>query len=204
LASLREASAVIHLGASLAEDDWTPILQANIVGAYNVFEAARQCQVARIVYASSHHVSGMYPTTQRLDTLAPTRPDSLYGLSKTFGEQLGQYYWDKYGLESVGLRIGSVRPKPEQTRELFTWLSECDYCRLIDACLTASRVDHTLVWGVSGNGANWWDNAQASHLGFFPRDSADASTVKASDDDAALLRFQGGKRSLHGFSRKVP
>lgn len=195
---------VIHLGADLSEDDWAGTRDSNIVGTYNVFEAARQTGVRRIVYASSHHVSGMYPVTRRLDLSASTRPDSLYGLSKAFAEQVGQYYWDKYGLESVGLRIGAVRPVPGQTRERYVWMSEPDYLRLIEASMTAPRVEHSLVWGVSNNDAAWWDNADARHLGFAPRDNAADHPVTPRPDDARLLVMQGGKRALFGLKASGP
>lgn len=201
-AALRDIDLVIHLGASLAEDDWAPILNANIVGSYNVFESARQLGIPRVIYASSHHVSGMYRTTEVVDTRAPTRPDSLYGLSKTFAEQLAQYYWDKYGIESAGLRIGSARPQPEQAREHFTWLSEPDYCRLIDACIATVRIEHTLVWGISDNHGAWWSNALVSHLGYAPKDGAVPLDRPATSAEAASLAYQGGKRALLGLKGK--
>ena len=201
-AALRDIDLVIHLGASLAEDDWSPILQANIVGTYNIFESARRLGIRRVIYASSHHVSGMYRTTTVLDTAAPTRPDSLYGLSKTFAEQTAQYYWDKYGIESAGLRIGSVRPKPQIPREHYTWLSEPDYCRLVDACMSAALLEHTLVWGISNNEGYWWDNALASHLGYAPKDGAGRFNGALSPADTASLKFQGGKRSLYGLKEE--
>lgn len=197
--ALAGAGIVIHLGANLSENDWTAIEAANIGGAYNVFEAARTSGVSRIIYASSHHVSGMYPPSTVLGLSEPTRPDSLYGLSKVFGEQLAQYYWDKYGLESVGLRIGSVRPQPSQARELHTWMSEADYLRFIERAMAIPTVGHSLAWGVSDNPDLWWSNAEAKALGYVPRDSSAGFTVERSGKDAELLRFQGGKRSLHAL-----
>jgi uronate dehydrogenase len=191
---------VIHLAADLSVDDWAGVLASNLEGTYNVYEAARAAGVRRIVFASSHHIAGMYPSRVVTDTRAPHRPDSLYGLSKGFGEDLAQYYWDKFGLESVALRIGSARPRPVDPRERYTWLSEPDYFRLIDACLTAPRVGFTPVWGVSANTRVWWDNRHAAHLGFVPRDNADDHMPAPAPLDAAagrLLAYQGGKRSLH-------
>src|SRR5690606_33011280 len=98
---------IVHLGASLNVDDWQETLRAKIEGTYNVYEAARRAGAKRIAYASSHHAIGMYPVEQRLGLAEPMRPDSLYGLSKCFGENLARYYWDKFGLESVCWRIGS-------------------------------------------------------------------------------------------------
>src|SRR3546814_20899855 len=109
----------------------------------------------RVIYASSHHAVGMYPISERLDVDKPARPDSLHGLSKCFGEDLARYYWDKFGIESVCLRIGSTRPMPNESRELATWLSEPDLERLLLACLTAPKVDYPVVSGVSNTRDSW-------------------------------------------------
>lgn len=201
--TVRGADLVIHLGADLSVDDWDGVLSSNIAGTYNVYEASRQEGIKRIVFASSHHMAGMYPSRTPVDTMAPMRPDSLYGVAKGFGEILGQYYWDKFGIESVALRIGSVRPQPGDRRELFTWLSEPDYRRLLDASLDAPSVGFTPVWGVSDNEATWWLNTHAAHLGFRPQDSSrDAARPPSNTNDLELLKYQGGKRALHNLIRR--
>jgi uronate dehydrogenase len=197
---------VIHLGASLNVDDWNETLQVNIAGTYNVFEAARRAGVRRVVYASSHHAVGMYLTGQKLDDQAALRPDSLYGLSKCFGENTARYYWDKFGLEAVCLRIGSTRPQPSEARELSTWLSERDFSAMVHACLTAKFVAFSIVYGVSDNSDSWWSNAHASHLGYVPQDNAESyrADVQAMVDAgkaAQAYALQGGKRAYHGLVR---
>lgn len=196
--------AVIHLGASLNVDDWQETLQVNIKGTYNIYEAARKAGVKRIIYASSHHAVGMYPTSETLDHEAPLRPDSLYGLSKCFGENTARYFWDKFGLESVCLRIGSTRPRPSEPRELSTWLSESDFKELVLACLMAPEVRFSIVYGVSNNTENWWSNAHAAHLNYHPKDNAEqyraailelAKAGKSPPD----YPFQGGKRAVYGL-----
>jgi uronate dehydrogenase len=197
------ADAVIHLAADLSADDWAGVLASNFQGTYNIYEAARRSGVKRVVFASSHHIAGMYLSRSITDTLAPHRPDSLYGLSKGFGEDLAQYYWDKFGLESVALRIGSARVKPSNPRERYTWLSEPDYFRLIDACLTAPNVGFTPIWGISANDGAWWDNRHAAHLGFAPKDNASDHMPAATaldEKERRLLLYQGGKRSLYQLS----
>lgn len=194
---------VIHLAASLTVDEWQAVLDSNIAGTYHIYEAARQQGIGRIVYASSHHIAGMYSTSTPIGTQAPARPDSLYGLSKAFGENLAQYYWDKFGVETVALRIGSARAEPREARERYTWLSEPDYFRLIDASISAPRVGFTPVWGVSDNDGGWWSNESAFHLGFRPRDNAAEHLVPtgvASSDP--LLELQGGKRALHRLNER--
>lgn len=191
--------AVVHLAASLNVDDWRQTLDVNIAGTYHVYDAARRAGVRRVIYASSHHAVGMYPVEQRIGLDARLRPDSLYGLSKCFGETLAQYHWDKFGLESVCWRIGSARaaPSPREPREYTTWLSEPDLERLLHASLTAQNVGCSLVYGVSQNGEVWWDNAQAAHLGFVPQDRALAPADAAAGGPSYSL--QGGKRAMHGL-----
>ena len=123
LALLEGVDAVVHLGGISTEHAFDAILQANIVGTYNVYEAARRHGVKRIVFASSNHVIGFYRQDEVIDTRVPMRPDGHYGLSKAFGENLAQFYWDRYGIETVSLRIGSSFPEPKDRRMLATWMS---------------------------------------------------------------------------------
>src|SRR5205085_2980345 len=132
---LSEVDAVVHLGGISTEQPFEPILRGNIVGGYNLYEAARKQGVKRIVFASSNHVTGFYRQDEVIDTRAPVRPDGLYGLSKAFGENLSRFYFDRYGIETVCLRIGSSFPEPKDRRMLATWLSFDDLERLVVASL---------------------------------------------------------------------
>lgn len=207
LALLDGVNAVVHLGGVSTEQPWAPILAGNVVGMVNLYEAARLRGVRRIVYASSNHVTGFYRQDERIDTRAWPRPDGFYGLSKAFGEDLAQLYWDRWQIETVSLRIGSSFAEPRDRRMLASWLSFDDLERLIVAALSTPAVGHTVVYGVSRNSASWWDNRHAQHLGYQPQDSADAfrAQVEARQpplppDDAAAF-YQGGafvKVSPHG------
>jgi uronate dehydrogenase len=172
-ALLREVDAVVHLGGVSVEGPFEPILQANIVGMHHLYEAARQHGVKRIVYASSNHVTGFYRQHEVIDARAPLRPDGHYGLSKAFGENLAQFYFDRYGLETVSLRIGSSFPEPKDRRMLATWMSFDDLERLVMASLTAPVVGHSVIYGMSDNSGTWWDNTLARHIGYRPQDSSD-------------------------------
>ena len=99
---------VIHLGASSVEDAWEPILHNNIIGGYNLFEAARRQRVQRIVFATTNHVVGFYRRQRTIDHTVMPRPNSRYGVCKAFGEALGRMYADKYGLGVLNIRIGNV------------------------------------------------------------------------------------------------
>jgi uronate dehydrogenase len=198
-------TAIVHLGGVSTEGPFAPILAANIVGVWNLYEAARKHGVARIVFASSNHVTGFYRQDEVIGPAEPMRPDGHYGLSKAFGESVARFYFDRYGIESVCLRIGSSFPEPKDRRMLATWLSYDDLERLVVAALTAPVVGHSVVYGMSDNTTTWWDNTSASHLGYRPGDSSEifraaleARQPTPDRSDPATL-FQGG-----GFVVKGP
>jgi len=190
--------AVVHLGGVSTEQAFDAILQANIVGAYNLYEAARRHGVKRIVYASSNHVTGFYRQDEVVSPSDPMRPDGYYGLSKAFAENLSRFYFDRYGIETACLRIGSSFPEPRDRRMLATWLSYDDLERLVLACLSTPLLGHSVVYGVSDNRTRWWDNTSAAHLGFRAQDSSEpfraaleAKQPRIDLDDPASI-YQGG------------
>ena len=172
-ALLAGVDAVVHLGGVSVEGPFEPILRANIVGVHHLYEAARRHGVRRIVFASSNHVTGFYRQDEVVDPSMPMRPDGHYGLSKAFGENLAQFYFDRYGLETVSLRIGSSFPEPKDRRMLATWMSYDDLERLVVASLTAPVVGHSVIYGMSDNTTSWWDNTGAKHIGYRPQDSSE-------------------------------
>ena len=172
-AMMANVDAVVHMGGISVEGPFGPILQANIVGVYNLYEAARKNGTKRIVFASSNHVTGFYRQSETIGTDSPARPDGLYGLSKAFGEDISRLYFDRYGIETACLRIGSSFPEPRDRRMLATWLSYDDLHRLITACLTTPVLGHTIIFGNSANSVSWWDNTRARLVGYVPQDSAD-------------------------------
>jgi len=190
--------AVIHMGGVSTEQPWEPILAGNIVGMVNLYEAARKQGVKRVIFASSNHVTGFYRQDEVIDTRMPPKPDGFYGLSKAFGEDLAQLYWDRWGIETVSLRIGSSYAYPKDRRMLSTWLSFDDLERAIVAGLTAPIVGHTIVYGVSDNQSRWWDNRHAQHLGFRPQDSSDQFRAEVEARQPVIDRhdpvalYQGG------------
>jgi uronate dehydrogenase len=195
---LRGVDAVVHLGGVSVEAPFEPILQANIVGVYHLYEAARHHGVRRIVFASSNHVTGFYGQDEVIDTQVPVRPDGFYGLSKAFGENIARLYFDRHGLETVCLRIGSCFPEPKDRRMLATWMSFDDLERLVVASLTAPVVGCSIIYGTSDNTTRWYDNTRAAHIGYRPQDSSERfrAAVEARQpaldrDDPAVI-FQGG------------
>jgi uronate dehydrogenase len=195
---LAGVDAVVHLGGVSVEGPFEPILQANIVGVHNLYEAARRHRVRRIVFASSNHVTGFYRQDEVVSPREPMRPDGNYGISKAFGELLSRFYFDRYGIETVCLRIGSSFPEPKDRRMLATWLSYDDLERLVVASLTAPVVGHSVVYGMSDNATIWWDNTSAAHLGYRAQDSSEPFRAAAEarqphlDPTDPAVRFQGG------------
>ena len=190
--------AIVHFGGVSTEQPWAPILQANIIGLYNLYEAARVHGVKRVVFASSNHVMGFYRQSEVVDALSPPRPDGLYGVSKAFGEDLSRMYFERYGIETACVRIGSCLPAPKDRRMLASWISHDDMHRLITACLTTQVLGHSIIYGTSDNSVSWYDNRLAHHIGYRPQDSADvfredvfARTAEPDLTDPAM-QFQGG------------
>jgi nucleoside-diphosphate-sugar epimerase len=205
--AFRGMDAVVHLAASSSvESIWEEVLPNNLIGTYNVYEAARREGVSTVVFASSNHAIGVYeiegaPELYELDDprvydhTVDIRPDSLYGMSKAYGEALGRYYVDMHGLRVFCLRIGSVRdaddprdprigesspplldlqtPEQRYKRMRGTWLSRRDCCDLISRCLDNEDLNWAVVYGISDNPRQFWDISHAkSILGYDPRDSA--------------------------------
>jgi len=181
---------ILHLaGDPNVRASWESVLNANIIGTRNVFEAARMFQVPRVIFASSNHVTGAYegfepnlhlhtqPEPPRLSPQDPIRPDSDYGVSKAFGEALARYYCARWGIDAICLRIGAVLANDDPTtepRNRKIWLSHRDLVQLIEKSLIAN-VAFGIYYGVSNNKGMFWDitNARAE-LGYVPLD--DAST----------------------------
>jgi uronate dehydrogenase len=188
--------AIIHLGGYSVEGPWADILEANIVGCYNVFEAARRNGVKRLLFATSNHAVGFYRRDETIDHRVPARPDGRYGLSKVFGEALGSLYADKYGLEVFCMRLGNVAPAPVDARRLSIWLSPRDLAQLCAIGLEHADVRFEVVYGISGNTRRWYDNANAERLGYRPRDDSEPHAAKIfarePPGDPVAELYQGG------------
>lgn len=200
---MADVDAVVHLGGISVEAAFAPIMNANILGLFNLYEAARKHGVRRIVFASSNHVVGFYKQTEKIDADVPMRPDSLYGISKGFGELLSRFYFDRYGIETVCVRIGSSFPEPADRRMMSTYLSYDDLTELMRCALQTPNVGHTIVYGVSANRDSWWDNSKAAHLGYQPKDSSEPFRTKVEAQppapaDDPMMMYQGGRFVIHG------
>lgn len=194
---VKGVDAILHFGGVSTERSFEDILGANICGVFHIYEAARRHGVKRVIFASSNHVIGFYPQGQRLDAHSVRRPDSYYGLSKSYGEDMASFYFDRYGIETVSIRIGSSFAEPQNRRMLSTWLSYNDLTQLLERALCATDVGHTVVYGVSNNKTTWWDNRYAAHLDFNAQDSSEVfrGQVEAQplpDANDPIMLYQGG------------
>lgn len=196
-------SAIVHFGAVSTERDFAEVFGANIAGAHNVFDLARTSG-ARVVFASSNHAIGFHRRDVKLAEDCDLRPDGYYGLSKAYGELLARLYWDKHGLESLSLRIGSCLERPTELRHLSTWLSFDDLVRLVEAGLAHPALGCRIVWGVSANSRAWW--VPNDEIGTAVRDDAerfaDAVVAGAAEADPVSSRYQGGTFCASGYDRE--
>ncbi len=196
--AIRDCDAIVHFAGHPREMSFDEILRDTLPASYNVYEGARKFGVKRVVYASSIHAVGFHPVEDVPDIRAPHRPDTFYGLTKTFTEDLASLYWDKWGVESVCLRICSCFPEPADRRMLWSWLSYSDCVRLTEAALLAPRVGFSVIYGTSNNARSAVSNAGAAHIGFRPKDSADShahrvlARVRREDPTGTAARVVGG------------
>lgn len=182
---LAGAEMVVHFGAIGDEAPWDDILQSNIIGAYNVWEAAYRCGVKRVVYASSVHAVGMHKKTDTIGLDAPHRPDTYYGLAKCFSEDLASLYWDKRGIEAVCMRIFSCA-QANNARSIGTWLSYDDLIHLVERSIDSPVVGFSIVYGISNNDRAVVDNTKAGHLGYRPKDNAEVFAKEVFADTPPL------------------
>ncbi|MFZ0845161.1 MAG: NAD(P)-dependent oxidoreductase [Pseudolabrys sp.] len=187
--AMTDIDCVVHLAGVPEEAAWETVLPLNIEGCYNVFEAARRREVKRVIFASSNHTVGFHRRERFIDNTVDARPDSRYGVSKVFGEALGRFYADKYGISVACLRIGTFRTpdRPVEARQLLTWISHRDMVQLVRRCIDHSNYHFITAYGVSNNLRSRWDNTNVKFLGYRPLDNSEIY--------AAEIFAQGGKEN---------
>lgn len=192
------AEGVVHLAGYPGESSLTDALDSHVVLTQTVLKAMTAAGAHRLVYASSNHAVGFTPAA---DGVAPSgtrpRPDTYYGVGKAAAEALISLWVDRFGIDAVCVRIGSVRDTPRSRHDLAMLLSHADAARLVDACLTAPGVRYEIVWGISANTRGWWDLGPARALGYHPEDDSErvADAILATEEDEAsrqTRRFVGG------------
>jgi len=192
----RGVDAIVHLGGYSVEGPWQGILNANIIGCYNIFEAARLNGVKRILFPTSNHAVGFYRRDKTIDHGVYPKPDSRYGVSKVFGEALGSLYADKYGMQVFCMRIGNVNPVPIDKRRLSILFTPRDLAQLVTIGIEHPDIRFEIVYGISKNTRAWYDNSNAYRLGYKPQDDSEqwAAEVLAKEKpgDPTAELYQGG------------
>ena len=179
--SKNKIDTVVHLaGNASVSANWESLSLNNFTGTENVFNACKETGVKKIIFASSNHAVGLFENdtpykeiisgkykdiSKNYKLISPhceVRPDSLYGVSKAFGENLGRFYYENYNIKVACLRIGSVlpdnNPKVKNSNRFFsTWCSHDDIAGLIDACIKSNKIRYDIFYGVSDNDWKIWD-----------------------------------------------
>ncbi len=202
-AALAGMDGIVHLAGFPNDRQIDAMLQANVLGSSNLYEAARRAGVGRVVLGSSNHAVGFYPRTWRIDGEVPMRPDGLYGLTKCWAELTAGLYYDTSGIRTLVVRIGNALAQPTSPRSLEIWLSPGDLAQLVAIGMTHPDIDCTTVYGVSKGGGSWYDNSVAERLGYVPQDlisdhaHPDALRPHPSDMPEIEAFFQGGHFCTH-------
>lgn len=212
--AFEDKDAVIHLAAYPYDfGDWDDVREPNITGMYNALEAAKEAGVEDFIFGSTNHVMGMYEVANApdiyypesdilIDHTDPKRPDSFYGATKSFGEDLGRYYVENYEYPKrfYAIRICSVRmPKYDHpygdaekgaddgewerdsieyetqvARMKAMWQSRRDFAHQVDCCLQDDTVEFDIFSGVSNNDRRWYDISHAHDvIGYEPKDNGE-------------------------------
>ncbi|HVV60761.1 MAG TPA: NAD(P)-dependent oxidoreductase, partial [Pseudolabrys sp.] len=185
---------IVHFGGYSIEGPWETILNSNIIGCYNLFEAAYRANVKRVVFASSNHAVGFYPRSRKIGVDVTVRPDSRYGVSKAFGEAIGALYADKHGMRVTCIRIGNFGDAPIDKRRLSIWVKPEDLVQLVRIGLEHADIRFEIFYGVSDNAASWWDNSNAKRFGYKPQGQAEQYRDSAMAAQAAMLPDPIGDR----------
>lgn len=184
--AMQGIDAVVHMAADPTVDaTWESVLHNNIIGTYNVYEAARLAGVKKIIFASTNHVMGMYDRDGMWPIFAdqPIRPDSLYGVSKAFGEALGRFWYDQHGVSVICLRIGWMLPEPHDEIARWMWLSPRDCAQIVSRAID-SDIGFDIVYAISQNATRRWDITKTiAHFGYRPEDDAERYFATASGED---------------------
>lgn len=181
---------IVHLairrwGGMSPEEVAAATLEVDMPGVYNMYEAARINAVPTVIFASTNHVTGMYEKEEiytRPDM--PVRPDSIYGTGKAFGEALGRFYSDWYGIRVLCLRIANFNGKDAPGRYyepgLSRWLSRRDLADMVWRCIEREEVKFGIFYGVSGGSEKKWDLSNARELlGYEPQDEGSSQAFRA-------------------------
>ena len=169
---------VIHLAAdrSPSADFYETLLDLNIIGTYNAFQAAADAGCRRVVFASSVNAILGYTEAGRGRVLEDDvmYPSNVYGATKCWGEALGRVFSHKHGVSCIAVRLGS--PRFDQSRD---WdadrrhgsISPRDAAQLFGCCVDIEDLPFAIVHGSSRHVKSEMDIAETCRvLGYRPQD----------------------------------
>jgi nucleoside-diphosphate-sugar epimerase len=195
--AFRGVDMVLHLAAYTGPDDWEETMTTTVAGTLNVFRAAQEAGVGRVVFMSTgstmcgyewdadrpygklargeyDQVTAPWPLITFRD---PPRPDSAYAVGKVFGEACGRWFADRYGMSVPVIRLGAVldTDRPQLIRHFPGYLSQADAVQIIDRCLSApASLKYGIFDAISENRYRWRDTTPAKEvLGWRPTGSSD-------------------------------
>ena len=185
---------VVHIGADPEGDSWESLLNNNIIGTYNVFEASRDAGVGRIVAASSIMVSQGHQEQEPYKAMMerrhadipaetpmitpdiPAEPRGLYAATKVWTESLARTYAHRYAMSCICVRVGQVerdRPRPPDGADIY--VSQRDIVQMFERCVNAAEfIRFDIFHGLSNNDLRWADIEDARRkIGYIPQDRAE-------------------------------
>jgi len=175
--AMEGVDAVIHMAFYMRSDKFREEqVPTNIIGTWNLYEAASRNNVKRFIFGSSNHAVGFYRRDSKLRDDAMHRPDSPYGLGKCFAELCGRYYSDRLGISVINVRIGTFPHNqdglPASSRQCRTWLSYRDCQQLFQKCVEADEsIRFLTIYGTSGNSKTDFDISRLKEqIGYEPQD----------------------------------
>ncbi|MET4558869.1 nucleoside-diphosphate-sugar epimerase [Lysinibacillus parviboronicapiens] len=150
---------VIHLAGdpSPNADFYSSLLENTIKGSYNIFKAASDNGVTKVIAASSAQTVEGYPLDFQVTDSSPVRPKNMYGVSKCFVEALASYFAYEKQLQSILIRIGAYDDyKPEglplSARDMSAYISPEDFIDLLLKTITAKNLPFfSILHGISEN-----------------------------------------------------
>lgn len=202
------ANAILHLGGVSTEAEFDKLKDPNLLGTYNVFEAARLNGIQRVVFTSTLHTHGFYRRSEGFDEFSAPRPDSLYAATKLFGESVGYVYAQKHGIRTVCIRIGALAADA-QSAEPGSWIGEDDLGNLITISLTHPDIKFEIFHGLSNHRKAPWRKLRARLFGYRPttaNESYPASVNRAKRkwrENQIAAEVRGATFAARNFDRKA-
>jgi uronate dehydrogenase len=169
-AAMRGVDAVVHLAAQPHERPFPELIAPNVVGLYNVMDAAREQAVKRIVLASSMMVVAGWTDRARPAGVDERLPNNHYALTKVWAEQMGELYARRFRLSVLAVRLGWMVRSPDEARHMQElkifdcYVSRADGARALAAAVEVGGITFEIVYAASRGGERVFDMEPARRL----------------------------------------